>query len=331
MMILLNVSSEIIALTDEWMLVALSGALAVMAVLSIIYALAPLIGRNDFKLWVKIKIFDVIFSIALIFIFFFVLREIDSINFVKLLGVNVLVPSACGSIGSTDLTTLSMCDLNQFANYAGQFNIFTYLLQLFTSASSGYKLESNGNLISFSATISLSDLSFTQNFLFLTILYAFDILSRVLLLILAVSPLLLSIMVATGLLARIFPVTRTFGGAMIAFGFGVGVILPLILSLTYGYLDVGLQNIGSQLSISSIIDLAGSIILFAVDPVGGAILSGIMTSLTFELLLVFSSLVILGLAFVSVFDLIVVDVFIRDFSQAVGERLDFLSILSNVI
>jgi hypothetical protein len=340
MMFLLDACTGAAVMTNGWFLVATAGALAVMAVLALIYAIAPLAGRNELRPWARIKIFDVLFSIVLIFIFFFIITELNSINYVNLFGSS-LVPTACissltsastsGTLSCSHvLPAVAMCDLNQFNGYAGKFNILAYLIQFFLSTSSGLNIEGDiGNWGGYSAKISINISSF-QNFLFLSILFWLYILSRVLLLLLSVSTLLLSLTLTIGLLARIFPVTRTFGGAMIAFGMGIGIILPLMVSLTYGYLDIGLQNTFSNISTQTLINTIYSFLLYALIPIASTIaLTQEAISLIINLI-VFSGLVIVGLAFVSIFDLVIVDVFIRDFSQAVGERLDLLSILMSV-
>ncbi|MGC9037260.1 MAG: hypothetical protein ACP5IK_00905 [Candidatus Micrarchaeia archaeon] len=339
MMFLLDACTSAAVMTNGWFLVATAGALAVMAVLALIYAIAPLAGRNELRPWARIKIFDVLFSIVLIFIFFFIITELNSINYVNLFGSS-LVPTACissltsastsGTLSCSHvLPAVAMCDLNQFNGYAGKFNILAYLIQFFLSTSSGLNIGNEGNWGSYGAVISINISSF-QNFLFLSILFWLYILSRVLLLLLSVSTLLLSLTLTIGLLARIFPVTRTFGGAMIAFGMGIGIILPLMVSLTYGYLDIGLQNTFSNISTQTLINTIYSFLLYALIPIASTIaLTQEAISLIINLI-VFSGLVIVGLAFVSIFDLVIVDVFIRDFSQAVGERLDLLSILMSV-
>jgi hypothetical protein len=42
-------------------------------------------------------------------------------------------------------------------------------------------------------------------------------------------------------------------------------------------------------------------------------------------------LIIIGLVFVPLLNFIIVDTFIIDFSQAIGERMDFLSMLTGIL
>ena len=139
----------------------------------------------------------------------------------------------------------------------------------------------------------------------------------------------------------VVPITRTFGGAMIAFGIGLGILLPLLVAINYGFINVAIQNKLPTISTipklitkpfaslftnpnSFFASLSANPLKFIGDvlkSIGAKILN----------LVDFIGYVFAGVLLLPIFTLVIVDVFISDFSQAVGEKMDFLSILTQVI
>jgi len=348
------VGSQLVTLTNAWFPVAVIAALAVIGILAIIYAISPLVGRTDLRSWAKIKVYDVLFSIVLILIFFAITEFIFSIDYSSALGEN-LVPLTCSQITTQssgtvpDLYLLAMCDLKTFndnvtrAGYLGF--VGGFIMGTFPSVdvkenfenpvslpiSGSYEFKTGNIILGSGAYLS-----------YIGFLYTFYILSRVLLLLVGASMLLFSVFMSIGLIARVFPITRTFGGAMIAFGIGLGILLPLLVAINYGFINVAIQNIPLatlDTEISTIANLMTNPLasLFK-DPLSFA-------ALVFENPLTpfgsaftefidiadFIGYVFAGVLLLPIFTLVIVDVFISDFSKAVGEKMDFLSILTNLI
>ncbi len=174
----------------------------------------------------------------------------------------------------------------------------------------------------------------------LDVFFAVEMLNEVQLIVLSSSVVIFAIFMALGLIARSFGVTRTFGGAMIAFALGIGFVYPLMTSLTYGFIDYGMQNtlyIGwltpGAAAITPYI-MAGTFILdWAVGNIGSVNGIGqwiIQNIPGVQQLFIFVGLSAMGLVFVPIINFVIVDTFIVDFSQAVGERMDFMSLLTNI-
>jgi len=327
--------SQLITLTNAWFPVAVIAALAVIGILAIIYAISPLVGRTDLRSWAKIKVYDVLFSIVLILIFFAITEFIFSIDYSSALGEN-LVPSACSSITAEssgtvpDLYLLAMCDLKTFNGYVNLAGYIGFVGGFIMGTFPSINFEENSDPVSYGFTVQMIILGSGAYFNYITFLYIFYILSRVLLLLVGASMLLFSVFMSIGLIARVFPITRTFGGAMIAFGIGLGILLPLLVAINYGFINVAMPNISLANEISIIVK---SITKAFALLLSGASLTSIVIDLLAPLLnlIYFIGYVFAGVLLLPIFTLVIVDVFIRDFSQAVGERMDFLSILTNLI
>jgi len=340
------VGSQLVTLTNVWFPVAVIAALAVIGILAIIYAISPLVGRTDLRSWAKIKVYDVLFSIVLILIFFAITEFIFSIDYSSALGKN-LVPSPCNSITTQssgtvpDLYLLAMCDLSTFNGDVNLAGLIGFAGGFFMGTFPGVNVEENLDPVSYGFTVQMIMLGSGAYFGYIGFLYTFYILSRVLLLLVGASMLLFSVFMSIGLIARVFPITRTFGGAMIAFGIGLGILLPLLVAVNYGFINVAIQNKLPTISTipklitkpfaslftnpnSFFASLSANPLKFIGDvlkSIGAKILN----------LVDFIGYVFAGVLLLPIFTLVIVDVFISDFSQAVGERMDFLSILTNLI
>ncbi len=311
----------LLSIISLWMPVAVVGAVAILAIVALIYELSPLFGRNDLRIWARTEIYEVLFSLLLIGIFVAIFAIFTNINFDSVYGP--LVPDSCKSNTATDLYSLSMCEMSNFEGYVNGVNQIGFAVAFIIASSltwqGQFSLSFGIAKIGGSTTLTLAPTGILSSYLiYISILFSFYILSRILLLLLATAPILVSIFMAIGLISRIFSITRSFGGAMIAFGVGIGLILPILLAATYGFIDVALQNSYGEVSGLNLIW-------------NGA--QGIVSLLTGNLNLDFLipiAIVFVGLLFIPAIDLVLVDVFIRDFSQSVGERMDFLSLMTNI-
>jgi len=179
------------------------------------------------------------------------------------------------------------------------------------------------------------------------IVFGAYVLSQVQLLLLGGALLLFSLFLGVGLIARIFVITRSFGGAMIALGVGLGIIYPLMVCLTYGFVNVGMEQswgvatspaaaLASATVYSQILSIITSISpLF--NPLGVLGLSGSISAATAALQAWFMGLINYcgfagaGLILVPFLNFLIVDVFVIDFSQAIGERMDFMRLLTGMV
>lgn len=194
-------------------------------------------------------------------------------------------------------------------------------------------------------------------------LYVFFVLSQVQLILLSASGLIYAVLMAVGLISRAFGITRTFGGAMIAFALGIGVVYPIMTVISYGFITHALDNASNDFYcdfsfgaaqtfgigtsscpsgglFNTILDTISSFI----SGIFNSLVSGNFVSAAFDstvipavivpvmrAYIVFGGLVAIGLTFIPLLNLTVVDAFIVDFSQAVGERMDFLSLLTRLL
>ncbi len=173
----------------------------------------------------------------------------------------------------------------------------------------------------------------------LDVFFAVEMLNEVQLIVLSSSVVIFAIFMALGLIARSFGVTRTFGGAMIAFALGIGFVYPLMTSLTYGFIDYGMQNtlytgwLTAGAAALTPYVMVGTLILdWSIGNIGPLNIGQwiIQNIPGVQQLFIFVGLSAMGLVFVPIINFVIVDTFIVDFSQAVGERMDFMSLLTNI-
>jgi hypothetical protein len=188
-------------------------------------------------------------------------------------------------------------------------------------------------------------------------LYIFYILVQVQYLLIGASGLIFGVLMVVGLVARSFGVTRTFGGAMIAFALGIGFVYPLMTSISYGFLDNTINVAGNNLLCNFGVGnnaqghacvgvFIGGVMLFVGYLFGNMFTGGTLAIVTSfaggaagflfvwhlaQQLLIYGALVSIGLTFIPLMNITVVDTFIVDFSRSVGERMDFISLLTRIM
>lgn len=331
-----------------WFPIALIAAIAVIALLAFIMMISAFAGRDRVRVWAKVKIYEVLLSIVLIIVFLVVVGIVFSIDFSSSTGVFTsinLVANGCvagGSTGtSTDLSTLAVCDMYYFNKNVQTLNSLVYYLALRFSFVPEIKVEYstpgfNGGLgnLGVETKISLSPaaLDVFSGYL-LDALYTAFVVSQVQLLLLAASLVLFSVLMAIGFIARIFVITRTFGGAMIALGIGLGIIYPLLVCITYGYVNYGVQSTfpSGAIDIAYVSTLIGGVTSFLLAAIAQGIIGSYISIPGFVQFFQFAGYVGMGLVLVPILNVLIVDVFVIDFSQAVGERIDFASLLTRMI
>lgn len=315
-----------VAPTGQWFTFAFIGILSIFTIAAIVYMLSGLVGSNNARSWSRMQMYEALLSGILIVIFIAV-SALFLTNPIPSFGGSgsALVPSQCGS--ATDLYTLASCDLAQFNNDAYSLFGALFLAATVAGLSSGFSIEfsptrQNSNIdTGFGFTLTSifpfageNLVGFMFDALLLTLL-----LTQVMLIIISGSLLWLAFFLTLGLIARSFGFTRTFGGAMIAIGLGLGFIFPLMTSITYGFLSnqIGVVNPnGLALSLFSAFFEA----IFTQQ-----VCSGGCTWLP-QLALIGA-----GLTFIPFLNFTIVDAFIVDFSKAIGERMDFMSMLTSIV
>jgi hypothetical protein len=319
-----------------WFPIVMITAVVVIMIVALIYMICAMIGRENMRAWAKLKIYDVLLSLILVFAFLGICGFVFSaINFPQVFKDAHLAPSSCtGSSQGTDLFSLALCNMRQFNQNILQLNNMLYMMALRFSfvpkitfdASVLIPIEGIGPSVSIEPPSALDTLIGYG----LQLLYGAYVISEVQLLLLGAALMLFSVFMGIGLIARMFEVTKSFGGAMIAFGIGLGILYPLMVSFTYGYINVNMAANSIAIDFTQWATIIGgmfAVLLFfifsAAAPAGFA--PWMMSFVTFI------GLAFAGLTIIPVINFMIVDVFISDFSKAVGEKMSFLSLLTKII
>ncbi len=337
-------------LLSSWEALASIAVLTVISAAALVYMLAGVITSPNARAWSRMQIYEGLLSMVLIAVFgaFSAMLFINPIGsfggaasgLSGVNGVNV-VPYVCN--GAATMYELSTCDISTFVNTAMNYFVALYYAEWGTALVPGLNLEitplytSGQSQIAFGGGVPslfpssvISMMSTAESGLLLLIM-----LNQLQVLILGSSILLLSFFMVLGLVARTFGFTRTFGGAMIAFGLGLGVIYPLLVSISYGFINVQMQcgaPVPASVSLPGCLTPSGAAVGIFVLVTGlafGAI-SGSSAALP-PVTIIQLGYLVTGLLIVPMLNFAVLDAFIIDFSKAIGERVDFMSLLGNLV
>ena len=330
----------------SWFPVVISAVLAIISVFGILYALSPLMGRSDIRNWIRIKIYELLLSIVLILIFAAFSTSMIAADPHQIFSNFGMVTGSCDSPTVNNFYVISICNLEQFNHNVGELNVLVYYISILSSINPGKKIS----LGTISFTIGLSPENLNPVVTFFGPLYGLVfitiILNQVQLLILSSSVLVFSILIAIGLIARSFGITRTFGGAMIALAFGIGIIYPILAGITYGIIDYGIAHSGINIPVligtvfasysgiiasSSIASIMPSWATTIVVVPSLATLLAIIYEVFKDGILIYAGFIGIGLTFIPLLNFVIIDTFVLDFSQAIGERLDFISLLTTLV
>ena len=360
-----------------WEEVAAVAVLLVIAVAAVVYMLSGVISSSNAREWSKMQIFEALLSFLLIVIFgaisylFLTPVSASAFNSLGLVPVYCCSPSVCTPQSATpnsnpnlpDVNTLydlSSCDLGYFMNISTTYFSAFYSLGFYAAILiPGFDLQ-------FQPLAFIGDNSFNVTFgtpsllptSFESMLETADsglitliLLNQIQLIMISGSLLFLSFFMTLGLIARTFGFTRTFGGAMIAFGLGLGFVYPLLVSMTYGFVDVQIQQ--SAVANLQLVSPGTSIVLWQVSTVNvGTIAGGLYDAVSSVVLgsgldcgtiplsagcqglnssMLQIGYLIVGLLIIPLLNFAILDAFIIDFSTAIGERMEFMSLLGSVI
>lgn len=318
-----------------WFPIVVLAAIVVIVISVLIYMLSGFIGREGIRTWAKIKAYDVLLSFILIIAFMAMASFVFQYNFQSLFNTAGLLPGQCsGSSLQTDLFSVAICDMHQFNQNIVNLNLMLYTISLRLAFVPRFEFNSSAIVpiegVSVATYVELPSVIGSLSGTALQLLYGAYVISEVQLLLLGASLLLFSLFMSIGLISRMFEVTKSFGGAMIAFGVGLGIVYPLLVCFTYGFVNMQMNaNYGAMEAAYATTMVGGIIgivaaILFTV--VASPIFSGLLAAL-----IKYMGLAVIGLTVIPMLNFILVDVFVGDFSKAVGERMSFLSLLTNMI
>lgn len=318
-----------------WVPLASIAVLAVITIAAMVYALSGIIGSANARSWSRAQIYEAILSLVLIIIFgafsyLFFVNPQGAFSALK------LVPSApaidCTKAAS--IFELATCDLSMFNTaafqLAGVWFMISYMIGILPGISIMITPVPTIPELGFSVTLPsvipiVNDLLLSSAFIAtLTIM----LLQQIQLIIISSSILMLSLFLTLGLIARTFGFAKTFGGAMIAFGLGLGLVYPLLVSITYGYVDV-------QAHIPCILGSTGPWCgagTYSISAMGNSLFTLLTSqSASHSQFIAQIGYLLAGLTFIPFLNFIIVDAFIIDFSRAIGEQMDFMTLLAGII
>lgn len=346
--------------TQVWFPIVLLGALTLICVIAVIYIMAPLLGRNDIKIWARAKVYDAIVTVALAVIFLTFATPIFAINPTGPMNNVGLVPAQCTakSVPSTpnlNINGMAVCDISVFNQdvYSFSTGMFWLSVLLGVSPTANFEfglpgLTPQGSIVTISFPVVLFPIVIVHQYIvpYMQVLFTAVLASQVQQLLLGVSMLIFSVFMILGLIARSFGITKSFGGGMIAFALGLGLIYPLMVSITYGFIDVSINNAQCHSGIflfnpycSSTFHGQATDLVSYFSSVAWSLAQTLFTGaqLTATTQAIFTPIVLytgfigIGLTLIPLLNLVIVDAFIVDFSRTVGERMDLLSILTRIL
>ncbi|MEM3227855.1 MAG: hypothetical protein QXK65_02830 [Candidatus Micrarchaeaceae archaeon] len=308
----------------SWEGIAIIASLVTILVAALVFSLASVINSPEARTWSRMQIYEALLSIVMLIIFsaFAYLFLLNPVNAFSSIG---LLPSSCtSSSGVNSIFTLSACDLSTFNNYAfssaSALYIASYVLGLAPGFEFKYAPYPQQPTINVRLTLNSLFSTSMENILtvsFNAVLFML-VLNQIQLLLISSSFLLLFIFFALGIIARTFGFSRSFGGVMIAFAIGLGLIYPLLVSITYGFLD-------TQIPASSINAIETLIVSILLSPLSIFISSSLASIFSFI------GYLVAGMTFIPFLNFLILDAFIVDFSSAIGERVSFMSLISGFV
>lgn len=318
---------------SNWEPIAFIAVLVVIAIAAFIYMLSRFMFNTRIEAWAKMQIYEAFLSFVILLIFVWISALFFS-NPVPSFSSAHLVPTQCTSTDT--LFQLSACDLSAFnSDVETYFQVF-YWGQTILDFSPGVNVSIGASSISATKLGSVSIGSDINSIfpksqaeflsVFFSAILVMLILNQIQLMLISSSLLFLSLFLVIGLVARIFGVTRTFGGAMIALGIGLGFVFPLLTAITYGFISTQIGTISAIAVIGQVAQAFYGIIATVVSNLFG--FQNVFISGAFALNLGY---IIGGLTFIPFLNFLILDAFIIDFSTAIGERMSFMSLMGTMI
>ncbi|EQD39570.1 conserved hypothetical protein, membrane, partial [mine drainage metagenome] len=233
--------SFVTSFIPPWYDIALIAALTVMLIAALIYAASYALDSPNGRSWARAQIYEALIGILLIGIFF----GLYSIMFLNpgpsMRSVNML-PNTCTGPASNTIFNLSACDMGSFIAISKGYFSLLYGISFITGLSPGFGLtveipyDSDGSGISTKMDSIFPKSADELLGMGFSALLFMILLNEVQLILLSGSMFFIALFMAIGLIAWVFGISRSFGGAMIAFGLGLGIVFPLLVSVTYGFI-----------------------------------------------------------------------------------------------
>jgi len=320
----------------SWIPVAFIALLIVILVAAMVYMLSGIIGSDSARGWSRFQIYEALLSGLLIAVFA-AITYLFFLNPQAVFSQLKLVPTTqngvTGCEGATQLYTLATCDLSQFTTAAISLGQDAFTASYIVAAIPGISGQLNPipTGIGISIGIELPSLipvgSDQIVGTFYSVLIFLLVFNQLQIIVLAGAVFFLAFFLSIGLIARTLGFARTFGGAMIAFGLGLGIIYPLLVVITYGYIDVSVCT--TCLQSASTVSLLFKGLVSLMTSIGSNGFTGLGTAM--GTLFLDTGYVIAGLTFIPILNFAIVDSFIIDFSSAIGERMSFGQLFSSFI
>ncbi len=352
---------------SSWMLLAVVVLLIVVLASVGGYMLALVMGSTMAAQWARRQVYEALISLAMIIVFF-ALAGLMFLNPVKAMQGVGLAPPSCNGTSSalttpTNMYMLAACNLQLFNNNA--LGVFSSLIWFNTFLMFGVELKLTLSPMGqttpdFNIATTFSPIpstgTNTTGFL-MEILLAAVLLDQFQLVLVSGSILFLFVLITLGLIARTFGFSRSFGGTLIALGLGLGLLYPMMVALTYGFVNTQVNSAGTALASDSLTALGaasgatfasslmsgglinpaslGTFMLYAENAAVSVVTSGnsaatSVANIPGDLIRLISTFIV-GLTFIPVLNLLILGAFVSDLSSAIGERVNLLSMLTGFI
>ena len=339
-----SINSFLTAPYTAWFPITLIAATLIIFILAVIYLFAPLMGREDIRRNIGIMIYQTLFGIVLIMAFGIFATWLCSFNAESLLQNLNLILATSIAPQNANLYETALYDLYLFTNYGALANTNTFSFLLYAALNIGPKFGIGINApgikdlgVSVEGAFTASSvLGSYFGYMNQAISWLF-IINYLQFIIISAAPIIFAILVSIGLIARIFGFSRNFGGSLIALGVGIGFVYPLMVSITYGFINVAYSQLFNNILMNVATNAFGTNLQSVlVRLVIGKITGGISTAVDVFLSLIYTIVNIVGFTataslILPILNFVVVNTFVIDFSQAFGERLDFMSLLTNIV
>ena len=313
---------------NTWVPVAAAVVLLIIVIAALVYILSGFVGNENIRAWSMGQIYEALMSFVLLLIFAF-FTYLFFLNPQPAFSSVGLVPPQCTS--ATTIYTLSACDISAFSGDAFEMAQVLFLVSYFAGITSGLGISvSLPTMPDVGASFGIESFipASTESLLgtaFSAIVFML-ILNQVQVILISGALLFLAIFMILGILARTFGITRTFGGAMIAFGLGLGLVYPLLVTITYGFITTSIGAISVYTLTENVVIVLLQAFFTAVVSSGTGV--GLLLPNGFLLTLGY---IVAGLTFLPFLNFTILDAFIVDFSQAMGQRMDFMSLISTLM
>lgn len=313
----------------SWLGIAFAIILLMIAISAIVYMLAGLAGVPQMRGKAMGQIYEGVLAMILLlafgaFAYLFFINPYPAFS-----GAGLASPT-CSSASS--IYALSACEIGTFSTSAFNAAQGVFYLSFLSGVAPGFAVKFKTPFlpgVSTSATlesvvpIAEEDLLVTA---FSALFFAL-MLNQVQVILISASLLFLGLFLTIGLIARSFAATRTFGGALIAFGLGLGMIYPLLVSVSYGFVNVQIGPGGVNPGII-VADFFGGMVGGIITLLTGGTLASLTSLVPYLTQLIY---VIVGLTFIPFINFIILNSFIRDFSKIIGEQVEFMALLTGLM